>query len=360
MNEKTGLVTINEDNLPEVFTVSGIDLLIKKIEEQVDKEVFDIDTVKGRKEIISLAAKVSKAKTAVESKRIELVKAEKQRLALIDKEGKRFRDKCDEIRDSVRAPVTEWEGVRKAVDTKMDEMRGLLRPDEPYTSESIAVVIAELESTDLETIVKDKRDDFEVCLLRTTKALNETLEDIKIDEAEKAELERFRAAEEERKRVEAEEAIKAEAAEAARREAEQEAENKRVAAEEQRQREINEAAARELALTNEKLQAEAAAEKAKNDALEQAAQAARDAEQAIKDAEVRALQAVEDEKQRVANEKAKEDAANAKREANKTHRKKINNAAKKCFVANGLSEDQAIEIITMIAQGKIDNITVNY
>lgn len=360
MSDKTGLVTINEDNLPEVFTVSGIDSLISEIKEKVNNEVFDVSTKKGRDGMISMAAKVSKSKVMIDKMRVDLVSGEKARLKLIDAEGKRFRDECDSLRDSVRAPVTEWENVRKAVDTKMDEMRDLLRPDEPYTSESIAVVIAELEATDLETIVKDKRDDFEVCLLRTTKGLGEQLEDIKTDEAEKAELERFRAAEEERKRVEAEDAIKAEAAEKARREAEQEAENKRVAAEEQRQREINEAAARELALKNEKLQAEAAAEKARNDALEQAAQAARDAEQAIKDAEARALQAVEDEKQRVADEKAKEDAANAKREANKTHRKKINNEAKKCFMANGLSEDQAIEIITMIAQGKIDNITVNY
>lgn len=70
--------------------------------------------------------------------------------------------------------------------------------------------------------------------------------------------------------------------------------------------------------------------------------------------------AVEAERKRVADAKAKEDAETAKREANKAHQKKVNNAAKDALVAAGLSEQAAVLAITTIAQGKVPRVTIAY
>ena len=42
------------------------------------------------------------------------------------------------------------------------------------------------------------------------------------------------------------------------------------------------------------------------------------------------------------------------------HKKKINNEAVAALVANGIGQDQAKQIITLIAKGLINNVTINY
>tara|TARA_R100001244_G_C5168875_1_gene131567 strand:- start:1173 stop:2003 length:831 start_codon:yes stop_codon:yes gene_type:complete len=59
------------------------------------------------------------------------------------------------------------------------------------------------------------------------------------------------------------------------------------------------------------------------------------------------------EKQRVADEQAA-------REANKDHKREVNNAAKAGFMAGGFTEEQAIQAIKLIAKNLIQNVTINY
>jgi hypothetical protein len=62
-----------------------------------------------------------------------------------------------------------------------------------------------------------------------------------------------------------------------------------------------------------------------------------------------------------AEAEAKEQAAKDAREKDKEHRKKINNAALQAIVkASGIKESEAQEIVTAIAQGKIENVQINY
>ncbi len=88
------------------------------------------------------------------------------------------------------------------------------------------------------------------------------------------------------------------------------------------------------------------------------------AEQATKDAVAKAKKdaddAVKAEQDRVEQAEQVEKEAAAKREANQAHRKKINNAAASKLKDAGLSIDQAKEVVTMIAQGKIPHVTIAY
>lgn len=59
------------------------------------------------------------------------------------------------------------------------------------------------------------------------------------------------------------------------------------------------------------------------------------------------------EKQRIADEQAA-------REANKDHKREVNNAAKAGFMAGGFTEEQAIQAIKLIAKNLIQNVTINY
>ncbi len=162
-------------------------------------------------------------------------------------------------------------------------------------------------------------------------AISKAIGDRQKYDLEQAELEKLREEKEKRDQEDHDKRVASEAAGMAKKEAEEKArkENERIEAEKQ--------------------------------------QAIKDKEiaiQAIKDAKARAEQekkdAVKAEQDRVAREKKEAEEAAKKREANNAHRKKINNAAASKLKDAGLSIDQAKEVVTLIAQGKIPRITIAY
>ena len=70
-------------------------------------------------------------------------------------------------------------------------------------------------------------------------------------------------------------------------------------------------------------------------------------------------EAREREEKRLAQEAA-EKAAKAKLAADIEHRRDINRGALACFVTNGIDEDISKQVISLISQGQIDFITINY
>jgi len=116
-----------------------------------------------------------------------------------------------------------------------------------------------------------------------------------------------------------------------------------------------------------------AAEKAQHEAdekqrlIDEANRAEQEKQQAIEreeyakqQSELAAEQAREDEAQRQHNERIEQEAAAAKREANKAHNRKINRAIVKVLVANGISEDDAIKMVTLAAQKQLPQLIINY
>ena len=143
-------------------------------------------------------------------------------------------------------------------------------------------------------------------------------------------------------------------------EAQQEAmrvqQEKMDAQQEEIDRVANEAAAKAQAEADEKQRLINEAEQAeleKQRAIEREEYAKQQAEQA-------AEQAREAEAQRQYNERIKEEAAAAKREANKRHNAKINNAILKVLLDNGLTEKDAKIVVTLAAKRQLPQLQINY
>lgn len=323
MSETTDLVVIEKANALTVFkSADQIEEILQKVEREVMSFVPDVNSAKGRKEIASLAYRVSQTKSYLDGLGKDLVAELKEVPKLIDANRKTVRDRLDALRDKARQPYTDWEAEQERIKAE-EEAR--------IAAEKLA---AQIES------------DHEIALL-----LNEKFDR---DAAEaKAEAERQRIAHEEeikrraveQARIEAEQKAQQEREAAARREAElkekaEQAERDRIAAQERAEREAKEAQERTARLAQE---ARDQAEREKQAAIAEEQRKAKAAEDA-----------------RLAEEKRIADEA-AARAADVKHRKAINNQAKANLIANaGLTEEQAIAVITAIAKGTISAITINY
>lgn len=352
MSEIVLVDDIKQENYPQIYGNKGLDHFYEKVVEQVSKEVPDLSTAKGRARIASLAAAVSKSKTAVEKPGREYLKQLKDLPKKIETELREFADKMDKLRDETRKPLTDWENAEAQ---REENHKNNIAQLVAYRSANIATSLHIAELIDsIEAVTVDQSfEEFEAEAHREKAAsiafLRDELVKAEKREAEQAELERLRAESLARDQKEREERIAREAAEKAKREAEEAAKQEREAAER-----------RELEL---KLVAEQAEKN--RIAAEQAAKAAEDARiKAEQEAKARAEQAARDAEERVKREaeaRAKAEADElARREADKKHKAKINNEAAAAFVAAGFSEEQAKQIIVLIASGKVPNTKINY
>ena len=361
----TEIATLEPTEIQLAFTSPrGIDILIDRLREEAQSEVPDLSTAKGRARIASLAHKVSKTKVLVDDYGKELVAEEKKRLALIDADRKKWRDTCDEIRDEIRRPLTEWEAAEAARVQRhkngIEEMRNLARLAMGENSETIRDLLAKAESVPL-------GDHWQEFAAEAGKVKDETIAMLRADldrrltyEAEQAELARLRAEAARREQEERERRIAEEAAERARREAEAKAQAERDAAERAR-------IAAEQAEARAKAEAEAARlreQEAERRRVEAEERAKREAAEAAERAERERAAAVEQERQRAERERiaAEQRAAaeQAAREADKEHRRAVNRAALAAIQGLGISEEFARAIVIAIADGKIPHVSIRY
>lgn len=302
MSEK-GLITAETINAMEVFADGGIDKILSDIKAKATELVPDLSTDKGRKEIASMARKVSSSKVLLDNLGKELVSDWKNKAKLVDSSRKLARDTLDELRDSVRLPLTEWEEAKAAKEAA--------EALEKELSEAYDAAIAE----------------------------NDLFDRQKAIEAREAEILRQKEAEEAAKQAE-------------------EAERLRLAREEEIRKEAAEKE-RQAAVQRE-ADANAALEKAEKDRVAAIEQARIDQENAVKDAERKAKEEAERvERERLAVE-AEEKRRAAELAADKEHRAKINSAALSCLIGCGLSEEAGKDLIKAIARGEIAHITINY
>ncbi|EMH9206828.1 hypothetical protein R0646_002656 [Klebsiella michiganensis] len=315
------VIEIKPEHAPTLYRSGGLDAYLEQIRHAVN-EVPDLTTKKGRDRVASLAAQVSRSKTAIEKPGREYLKRLKEAVRPAEAEIKRFVDACDELRDATRKPLTEWEAEQERI--KAEEAMNALHAEALAMNEEFdRQLAARIES------------DHEMALL-----MNDAFDREQAD----------KAAEAERQRIAHEEEIKRLAAAAAAREVEQRA-----------QREREEAAHREAVLKAQAEQAErdriAAEQKAEADK-----QAAIEAERRKAQEEVdRIRRAAEQREQvRLAEEKRKAD-EQARREADVKHRKAVGTEIVKALLANtSLTRDQAIEVLTAIKDGNIPHTGISY
>ncbi|HEE0498884.1 TPA: hypothetical protein R6320_001268 [Klebsiella pneumoniae] len=314
------VIEIKPEQAPTLYRAGGLDAYLEQIRQAVN-EVPDLTTKKGRDRVASLAAQVSRSKTAIEKPGREYLKRLKEAVRPAEAEIKRFVDACDELRDATRRPLTEWEAEQERI--KAEEAMNALHAEALAMNEDFdRQLAARIES------------DHEMALL-----MNDAFDREQAD----------KAAEAERQRIAHEEEIKRMAAAAAAREVEQRA-----------QREREEAALREAALKAQAEQAErdriAAEQKAEADK-----QAAIEAERrkAQEEADRIRREAEQREQARLAEEKRKAE-EESRRAADVEHRRGINTAAVQALINQGIPHEWAKACIIAVALGKVPATTIKY
>jgi len=334
MSETTELAVleVKPEQAPTLYVPNGLDAFLEEIRKQVN-EVPDLTTAKGRARVASLAAQVSRSKTAIEKPGRDYLKRLKEAVKPAEAEIKRFVDACDALRDETRKPLTEWEAEQEriAAEKAAEEERQRIEAEQKAAEEALK---------------KQLESDHEIALL-----LNEKFDR---DAAEAK-------AEAERQRIAHEEEIRRQAVEQARVEAEQKAQQEREAA---ARREADLKAAKEKAEAD----AKAAQERAEREAKEAQERTARLAQEAREQAEREKQAAIAEEQRkakaaedaRLAEEKRIADEA-AARAANEAHRKTIGTAVVNALMGHaGLTRVQAIDVLMQIKDGNIPHTSITY
>lgn len=354
----TNEVAIIENINPvEVFKAGGAQPILDAIRKEVQDEVPDLTTKKGRDRIASQAYKVARSKTALDKAGKALADQLNAQLKPINAERKLIRDELDKLSAEIRQPLTDWENAEKE---RVESLKSGVQwfsdccslADEfgnEYSSENLSEKLALVQSKSIDDSWQEFAADAAKAKDAAIEWLTKAVASKQAREAEALELERLRQEQIAREQKEHEEQIAREAAERAK----EETEAKAKAEAERVEREKLEAEQRERQARIEAEQAEqrriAAEEQAKRDA--EAAEQKRLADiEAAKQAEIARQQA---EIQRQQQEQAA-------READLEHRKAINNNAVNAMMQVGITQEQAQQLVKMMVNGHIPNVTINY
>ncbi|HCT8191594.1 MULTISPECIES: hypothetical protein [Klebsiella] len=350
------IIEIAPDMAPAIYVENGLDSFLEKIRAGVN-EVPDLSTAKGRARIASLAAQVSRSKTAVEKPGRDYLKRLKEQPKVVEAELRRFVTECDQLRDEVRRPLTEWEDAEKArteaLQQRLVDLRALAdvidNAGNYLPSADIQARILEAKSVVLDDSWQERAAEAGVAKDSTIQQLEASLVIAQKREHEAAELDRLRKEAEEKARLEREENIRREAAEQAKRDTEAKA-----------QAEIDAAARRES-------EARAATERAEREKIEAQQKAEREAKAAAEKAEREKQAAIEAERRRQEEAESKRLAEQkriaeeeARRAADKEHRRSINRQAIADLIESGLTQEMAEKALIAIASGKVSAVSIKY
>ncbi|NRF76618.1 hypothetical protein [Citrobacter braakii] len=345
MSEVTDLtvIEIKAEQAPALYQSGGLDDYLEQIRQAVN-EVPDLSTKKGRDRVASLAASVSRSKTAIEKPGREYLKRLKEAVRPAEAEIKRFVDACDELRDATRRPLTEWEAEQEriAAEKAAEEERLRIEAEEKAAEEALK---------------KQRESDHEMALLMNDAFDREAAE---------------KKAEAERQRIAHEEELKRQAAEQAKREAEEKAAAELAAAKKREEDAIAAKAQAELLAKQAKERAEREAKEAQERTAKLAQEAREQAEREKQEAIAAEQRKAQEEADRIKREAEQKEAARlaeerriadekAKREADVKHRKAIGTDIVNSLTANtSISREQAIEVLTAMMNGLVPHSNINY
>jgi len=300
----TNLIPIENVNAVEIFhDEKTLQSLLSEIRKTATDFEPDISTVTGRQFIASQARKVAISKGVIDSAGKSLTEDWFKRKKIVDAGRKIARDTLDLLRDEIRQPLTDWETEEKA------KAKALALQAEIAADENDAYAM----------------DD----LFEREKKVREHEERI---EAERLEAERKETeAREESERKSNEERIRKEAEDKARQDSEAEIQLLRDEAER---------------AENERIEASLKAEREHDEALKRERQEAKD-------------EAERKEKHRLWLIEEKEREAQV-RAADRENRRKVNKSIVKALVEGGVSHRAAVSAVTLIASGKIQNVSIRY
>lgn len=357
MENQIAVIEITKELAPAIYVDGGLNKYFDQIKQAASGEVPDLTTKKGRDRIASLAAQVSRSKTAVEKPGREYLKHIKELPKEVEKELREWVNKCDALRDEIRAPLTKWEEEQAAIEaeiiSRIDEINSLgAMAAQPHPGLQWTILNDALEHCQAITIDESFGAHISKAVAAkdaATKSLAAAIDARKAYDAEQAELDRLRQEQAKREQEERERRIAEEAALAERQRQEQariDAERMQREAEQRAEQAKRDAELAERRRIEQEQQAKIAAEQAEIRAQQQAEEAAK--------------QAAERERQRVAAEAAELHRQEQQRIADKEHRGSINRAALEAMIAEGVPEEFAKAAIKAIASGKIPAVKICY
>ncbi len=339
-----------------IFGEGGANPFIKNIKDIVDDFEGDLTTEKGRKEIISLAYKISNAKNQAD----KLGKAQNDEhqdaINKTNAERKRIWNELEALQKKVRKPVTDWEDADKE---RIDEHKAELQMIEGFKA---FAQWDRFSINEIQTAINGTQEHFnrewQEFQHKATKTKDITLEALKMAlearkkyDVEQAEAEKLRKAEERAKKAAEEKAKRDHMESEAKVEVERKAAQEREA-EIQRQKEKAE---------HEKKAAEERAVAAEKARKEQEERAKREAEEAFIQAKKNVEEAARRERERLEAEQKRVDAEKAKREADVMYKNNIIREIEQAFVdKEGFPHRMASSIAAAIVSGKIPHVTINY
>ena len=328
--------TLHTLTAPQVFGTGYVTQILDQISQAARAIVPVVTTAKGRKEIASLAAKVARSKTYLDSLGKDFVADLKTRAGRIDAERRQIRDTLDALRDEVRAPLTAWEQAEADRQQRhlaiIDRLADLGKADLSLSARQLQGLMDTASGILVDETLEEFQDQAQTTKDASLFRLRTLLDAAIAQEAEAARLEAERQAREQAAREERERQIAAAAA--ARAKAEAEATAKRRAAE-QATRAERERQALQRQLADAKAKAEATARQAQDAArLAQERQAAA-------------------ERQRQAEEAA--------RQRDREHASQIRREARDSLMqATSLGEAVAALVIKAIHRGVVTHVAIEY
>ena len=118
--EETTLIPIKKLDVAVVFTDKGLEEILSEIERIAMAHVADVTSEQGRSDIKSLAYKVARSKTVIDSFGKDVIADWKKKTDNINAYRKRARDFLDPLRDRVRKPLTDWEAEQERINAEKE------------------------------------------------------------------------------------------------------------------------------------------------------------------------------------------------------------------------------------------------
>lgn len=344
MNDQSPVSTSTELVLPDAkdltalfSTENGIKDLVASIKADVQSEVPDLTSVKGRKRITSLCHKVAQSKVFMDAVGKKLNESARAQIAIIDEQRRFIKKELDQVRDDYKQPLIDWQATEdERLQKHQDAMAvfAVIQVNPTMSSETITAIMDVAKGTTID----DSWEEFQALAKEAQEeALAHWANDLGIAkdrEEQAAKIKRLEAEAEERAREDEQDRIKRQAKETARRDKEEAERVKAAEAKAEYARKKEAAKAEELRLkeaaeAEKKHQEELertrieAKETAKREAEEAATRKAEEHKREMAAAKQREDDAAENERQRLADERASEKRARKKREADTAHRKRI-------------------------------------
>lgn len=323
---------------------------------KAEVEAFEpnLATVSSRKEIASLAYKVTRTKTAIDNAGKKLNEDARAKINAVDAQRRKVREDFDALAELARKPLTDWE---KQEEARVEYCKSFIRAIEDCGNGLIGgesypfpILLRELEE---KIVITSELGEFEdqarvahrIALDKVKTAFEAHMK----AEADRIELEKLRAEKEERDRIEAE---RLEAERLAKEAAERERVEKERQAKAEEEYKANVARAAEEARLAEIAKAKAEQERVEREAAAKVAAAEAEA-RAVKEKAERE----ERDRQEAIERTKREEAA---RQADREHRGNIMGEAKSALIEAGADEDLAKKIVLAIVAGEVPHVTLRF